>query len=116
MSHWVYLFDKNGGPLKVDNHSEGGTYAIGGSDDAELNVTYNYGRLYHEQLNKDSGLRWLDGKKAKDCIKVLEKAVNALGIERDNDYWKATPGNAGYALSILLGWAKQHPKGIFEVS
>jgi hypothetical protein len=33
-----------------------------------------------------------------------------LGVECDDDYWKPTPGNAGYALSVLLSWAKAASK------
>lgn len=32
----------DGIPAKVENFVEGGTHAIGGSDKAELNITYNY--------------------------------------------------------------------------
>ena len=101
---------------QVDNCEEGGTYAIGGSTDADLNITYNYSWFYHQCLDKKEGIDWLDGKLAKDTIPRLEKAVKVLGVRRNQDYWADTPGNAGYALSILLGWAKQHPDSIFEVS
>jgi hypothetical protein len=33
-----------------------------------------------------------------------------------NDLQKVTKQNAGYAASILLGWAKQHPEAIWRVS
>ena len=29
---------------EVENFTEGGTYAIGGSNEADLNVTYNYSK------------------------------------------------------------------------
>ena len=44
----------------------------------------------------------------------VEVAVNQLGTSTDSDYWKATPGNAGHALNILLYWAKMHPNYVFE--
>ncbi len=115
MSYDVGLY--NGGELvAVSRHSEGGTYVVGGTDGAELNVTYNYCGYYREFLDTGDGLYWLHGKKAKDTVIRLEGAVAALGTERDRDYWKATLGNAGYALSILLGWAKQHPDAVWSVS
>lgn len=46
----------------------------------------------------------------------LRIAVNTLGTVRDNDYWKPTPGNAGYALAILLKWAGQYPEARFKVT
>ena len=55
-------------------------------------------------------------KTARDTTARLERAVETLGTQRDDDYWKPTPGNAGYALSILLKWARQHPNGVWIVS
>ncbi|MDD3474441.1 MAG: hypothetical protein PHP08_00875 [Candidatus Dojkabacteria bacterium] len=115
MSFDVILLNEKGEPVIVENHSEGGTYVMGGTRDAELNVTYNYSHFYYQHLNGKEGLRWLNGKKAKDVIDALEKAIRELGIERDSDYWEATEGNAGYALRILLTWARQYPDAVFEV-
>ena len=115
MSWKVYL-EHNNKPVPVEKHSEGGTYAIGGTDEAELNITYNYGNFYYHCLDRKEGLRWLNGKKAKDCTERLENAVRKLGTDRDKDYWAPTQRNAGYALSILLRWARQYPNAIFKVS
>jgi hypothetical protein len=79
-------------------------------------VTYNYSKHYRESIDREGGLGWLHEKKASETIKRLEKAIKKLGTERDTDYWAGTPGNAGYALSILLKWAKQHPDAVFRVS
>ena len=113
---------------EVASHSEGGTYVAGGSGEAELNITYNYSWFYYMLLDKKEGLRWLNGKTATDTIERLEKAVDKLGIVKyeatrkvngrhilETDYWAPTPGNAGYALNILLGWAKKHPAAVWEV-
>jgi hypothetical protein len=64
----------------------------------------------------NNGIHWLNKKKASKTIERLEEAVKELGTEKSNNYWESTPGNAGYALSILLKWAKQYPDAIFEVS
>lgn len=114
MSHWVYLNDKNG-PVQVDRHSEGGTYVYGGIAQAELNITYNYAKDMWRTLG-EGGVASLHGKRAGDVIEILAAAVETLGTEQDQDYWAATPGNAGYALSILLGWARRYPEAVFEVS
>ena len=114
MSWWVSLNDENGSPVTVDSFEDGGTYALGGSSEADLNITYNYSPHYYRHLDEDEGLMWLRGKKAADTIERLETAIAALGTERDKDYWKATPGNAGYALSILLKWARQYPDAVFR--
>ena len=115
MSFWVYLYDETNMPVKIEPHSEGGTIILGGTDEAELNITYNYSSYYYEHLSPRKGLRWLHKKKARDTIKRLEKAVKELGTKKDKDYWKTTKGNAGYALSILLHWARQYPKAKFCV-
>lgn len=113
MSYDISLV-KNKKSVTVELHREGGTYCLSGIDRAELNITYNYSWFFHRFLDAEDGIRWLYGKKAKDCIKLLEKAVEDLGTDRFDDYWAPTPGNAGYALSILLGWAKENPDAVFE--
>lgn len=124
MSYWVYLEDKDGNVLQVPPHSEGGTYVQCGTASAELNVTYNYAGQFakvnldfHEgdPIGRD-GKTAIHGKRAGDLIPQLRDAVLALGRHPSSNYWDSTPGNAGYALSILLGWAELHPDGIFRVS
>ena len=105
-----------GRSLPVENHTEGGTYAVGGTDAAILNVTYNYGKHFREGIGYTDGFReWLDGKRASEVAEQLTQAVAQLGTQVEDDYWQATAGNAGHALSILLGWARKHPDGVFEV-
>ena len=57
----------------------------------------------------------LHGRVACKTIPELEKCVSKLGTVRDENYWRSTPGNAGHAINILLGWAKQHPDAVWEV-
>lgn len=109
MSYDVYL--ENAGP--VESFEEGGTYALGGTDQPELNVTYNYSEVYRLL---DFGLRDLDGKRADDTLPTLQRIVDKLGTKTYPDYWAPTPGNAGKALARLLSWAKQYPDGIWRVS
>jgi len=106
--------EKDGRVVGVDQHFEGSTICLQGSDTAELNVTYNYGYFFKKSLSRNEGIRWLYGKKAKDTAKRLRKAAGELGTNKDEDYWKATPGNAGHALSVLLKWAIQHPEAIWK--
>ena len=101
-------------PVRVSRFTEGGTYVIGGSDYATLNVTYNYSNHFRDYF--EGGIWDINGIRASKVIPLLAKAVEALGTERDDDYWKSTEGNAGYALSILLLWARQHPRAKFHVS
>lgn len=98
----------------VPEHREGGTYALNGKREAALNVTYNYGPFFYEHIDAELGIRWLYGKLACETVERLRAAVAALGTERHDDYWAPTPGNAGYALSILLMWAGLHPRAMWQ--
>lgn len=100
--------------VNVTRHAEGGTYVVGGTDLADLNITYNYAEYIWQALG-DGGVKMLDGRRAGDVAPLLAAAVEALGTERDRDYWKPTRGNAGYALNILYEWAQQYPDAIFHV-
>lgn len=112
MSYDIRLMDGDK-PAKVDAHREGGTYALHGRAHAELNITYNYSYFFRHELDKENGIRWLYGKRAVETIPALERAVKTLGVHRHDDYWAPTPGNAGYALSILLAWAKKWPEAVW---
>ena len=93
--------------LPVDHFTDGGTHPLGGSCEADLNVTYNYAPHFD--------FKSLNDRQAGDTIPDLEAALERLGDKPDDDYWAATPGNAGRAVAILLGWAKRHPTGIWGV-
>jgi hypothetical protein len=109
MSWWISLRDeKNEIYCDVPKYEEGGTYVSGGSTIADINVTYNYGGLF--------GFGLLHGKKASETIPTLEEAVSRLGTVKDDNYWSPTEGNVGFACSILLSWAKQHPEGTWSVN
>jgi len=118
MSYWVTLYDENDAELTVfqstQKREEGGTYVVDGTFDCTLNVTYNYGQHYRDAA--DFSLKDLDGLIASDTIPVLEKLVEKLGTVTSHDYWEATPGNAGHAINILLGWAREHPDGTWGVN
>jgi hypothetical protein len=113
VSYDVSLGYPDGRPCSVASHEEGGTYVLGGSPDPDLNVTYNYAGIYRTH---GFSIRDLDGKRAGDTVLVLSRLVDLLGTERAGDYWAATDGNAGYAASILLDWAGQHPNAIWSAA
>jgi hypothetical protein len=108
VSYWVTL--TGAGP--VPRFEEGGTYALGGTEDASLNVTYNYAEVYRLL---GFSIRDLEDRKASETTAQLVALVEKLGTQQFDDYWAPTPGNAGHALSILLGWARQYPDGIWQV-
>ena len=114
MSCNIGLYNDEGNLVKVDHFIDGGTYPVDGCSVAELNITYNYSWFFHKCLDKEEGLKWLCNKKAKDTIKRLQKAVEELGVDQFDNYWAPTPGNAGYALEILLKWAIEYPNAIWQ--
>lgn len=113
MSYDVELC-RDGLPVLVTRHEEGGTYVLGGSKDAELNITYNYAGFYYKYLDREEGLRWLYGKTGEETAPRLAAAIAHLGTETSDDYWDSTPGNAGRALHILFKWAVEHPDAVWN--
>lgn len=119
MSWDLHIIDKDGDCAQIkEAHQEGGTICLAtkdddgnwqaGTTDASLNITWNYGKIFHFRTE-------LDGKSCKEAIPLLEKQVKKLGTKRNNDYWKATDGNVGHACSLILDWCKQHPEGSITI-
>jgi len=100
--------------FKAPHQFRGGTYAVGGSNEAWLNITYNYGKFYYDTIDKEKGIRWLYGKTGEECLPILKIAVEELGTEQSDNYWDATPGNAGHALLGLIAFCEERPDGIFD--
>jgi len=107
MSWWAGLHGEDGEYLPVESFSEGGTQVMGGSSEADLNVTYNYSNHYYRVLGLEDGFRGLDGMKAEDALLVLERGIAALSDETNSDYWKSTEGNAKAPLVMLKAWCEQ---------
>lgn len=99
--------------LDAPHHMRGGTYAVGGTTDAHLNVTYNYGKHYYRVFG-EGGIRSIYGKTGAESIAVLENAISQLGDDVANDYWEPTEGNAKRALVQLLALAKMRPDGVWD--
>jgi hypothetical protein len=93
---------------------KGGTYQLGGTREASLNVTYNYCRHFCRTIDEKKGIRFLYGKSGAESIPILEKAIGMMADDVDDDYWKPTEGNAKQALYSLLAFAKMRPDGIWS--
>lgn len=117
MSYDIYLCD----PVTSDvllcstpHNIAGGTYAVGGTQELWLNITYNYSRFYYrDDVFGEKGIRTIYGMTGAESIPVLQKAIAALGNDVDNDYWKPTEGNAKRALCGLLAFAQLRPDGVW---
>lgn len=106
--------------VQVRLHIEGGTYTMGGTNDAEMSVTYNYGKHFREAwpepLDGPGALdMMLNGRRAGEVVPLLAHAIMQLGTTRSDNYWDATPGNAGHALKVFLDWALDWPNAVFSV-
>ena len=97
--------------LASPHHMRGGTYAIGGTRDASLNVTYNYAPHFYRTLG-DGGIRKLYGMTGAESLPMLRLAIAQLKDDVDDDYWKPTEGNAKRALMQLAALAEMRPDGI----
>lgn len=116
MSYDIELTDpKTGETIEFDEKHvlRGGTYCVGGTNLAELNVTYNYGTHYYRTMG-DKGIRTIYGLTGEQSIPVLQAAIEQLGDDISLDYWEPTEGNAKAALKDLLTLAEIAPHGIWK--
>jgi len=116
MSYDIYLKDpitKETICFDESHQFAGGTYELGGTREAWLNVTYNYGKHYYRVFG-EKGIRTLYGLTGTEAIPFLKDAVSKLKDDASEDYWEATEGNAKQALLGLLAYARMRPDGIFD--
>lgn len=101
--------------LHVDSPHKmrGGTYCIGGTTEAWLNITYNYAEILYKVFGK-KGIRTLYGMTGAESIPILKDAIERLGDDIDDNYWKATEGNVKRSLNQLLALAQMRPDGIWS--
>ena len=87
--------------LEQPHNLQGGTYAVGGTTEPWLNVTYNYSHHFYRVMG-EKGVRSIYGLTARQSVPVLLAAIDQLGTDTSDDYWQATEGNAREALCGLL--------------
>lgn len=91
----------------------GGTQVLGGTRDAWLNVTYNYSAHFEHVLGK-KGIRTIYGMTGRDSLPILQAAIDKLGTDESEDYWKPTEGNAQKALIDLATLAMRLPYCVWD--
>lgn len=101
--------------LEVDSPHQisGGNYVMGGTTEAWLNITYNYGRHFRRVLG-EKGIRVIYGMTGAESIPVLKAAADQLKDDVSMDYWEPTEGNAKRALFGLIALAQLRPDGVWE--
>jgi hypothetical protein len=116
MSYDIYLKDPDSGiTIEMDSrhYLKGGNYALGGTTEAWLNVTYNYAKIFRRVLG-DEGIRSIYDTTGQDSLPLLTKAIDQLGDDVHPDYWEPTEGNAKHALISLRTLAEMRPDGIWN--
>ena len=118
MSYDIELLDpitKKVIELNDPHFVRGGTYAVHGTKRLELNITYNYSKHF-KWLGElgEKGIRSIYGKTAQESIPILMGAAARLKNDVSEDYWKATEGNAKWALMQLLSIAEMRLDGIWD--
>ena len=116
MSYDIYLNDPvTDTPIELDapHQMRGGTYAMGGTTEAWLNVTYNYAKHYYRVMG-ERGIRTIYGMTGAESIPVLRAAIGELSDDVDPDYWEPAEGNAKRALCSLLALAQMRPYGVWN--
>jgi len=109
MSYDVYFIDPKTKEVAECHHDiRGGTFAVGGSTEAHLNITYNYSGIFTKVFG-DGGIRNLYDKKSDEVIIMLTHAIMLLEADETEDYWEATEGNARRALLNLRMLAVLNP-------
>jgi len=101
--------------INFDNSHEikGGTYKVGGTNEAWLNITWNYADHYYKYFG-DKGIRTIYGITGAESIPILTEVISKLKDNITDDYWEPTEGNAKQALYGLLAFAQLRPDGIWE--
>ena len=94
----------------------GATVCVGGDTAMTLDVTYNYSDIINKVIENEGSYAYLlEGKTGAETIPILKNAISKLSDDVNEDYWKATEGNAKRALSQLLAFAQMRPDGIWHV-
>ncbi len=121
--------------LDAPHQIKGGTYAINGTSEAWLNVTYNYARWYYKdgvfpgKDGESQGIRTIYGMSGAESIPVLRGAIAALENSTDEisdeerkqyeeqevtGYWMPTRENAIKPLYSLVAFAQMRPDGVWD--
>lgn len=120
--------------LDFQHQMHGGNYAVYGTNEAWLNITYNYSRWYYKdgvfpENGENKGIRSIYGMSGLESIPILENAIEKLEnlpeelskkeiweckSHNVTGYWLLTRSNAIKPLYQLLTLAKARPDGIWR--
>lgn len=110
MSYDIYIKDEKGPIIFKKKHNyKGGTYQVGGCNEAWINITDNYSEHFVKFLG-EKGIRSIYGKTVEEVVPILKEAIDKMDDEISENYWDATEGNARYSLVNLINIALLCPK------
>ena len=95
----------------------GGTVCVGGTNAMSLDVTYNYSVIINRVIDGHgyTYAKFFNEKTGAEIIPMLKEAISKLSDDVDEDYWKATEGNAKRILCQLLAFAQMRPDAVIHV-
>ena len=125
MSYWVSLTEPDTEDrVEVPYFCAGGTYVVGGDDEASLNVTGNYGL-------REVAWDLIQGKTGAESLPIIEAAIRSVVARcadspahcegrfddyTNADYWKPALENCLAPLCLCESWAKHRPDGVWSVN
>lgn len=115
MSYDIYLKDPVSGDILYSDEKldiKGGTYALGGTNELWINITYNYSEHFYRVLK--GGIRSIYGMTGEESLPKLKMAVEQLKDNVSSNYWEPTEGNARKALLNLIKLAEIRPDGVWS--
>lgn len=123
MSYDISLVDKYTGRTihNTTNHNiSGTTYAMNGTDELWINISYNY-RNWFMKCFKNDGIHFLEGKVSSETWEPLQKALVFLASNYDikdcsSDPWSPESGDAYDMIINLLNLAYIAPDGVWEIT
>lgn len=102
--------------LDAPHQMKGGTFVVGGTSEAWLDVTYNYSKFYKKAFDNEKGIKIIEGLSGAESIPILKTAIANLGdVKPTKDYWEGNEGNAKIPLRQLLAFAQMRPDGVWEI-
>lgn len=115
--------------LESPHFMRGGTYAIDGTKEMSLNITFNYTRFYNDAF--EGSFRSLDGMSGAESIPILKAAIEKIKDPKVPDlnqeewehyescqatgYWMPTKENCLRPLYQLISLAQMRPDGVWRV-
>lgn len=99
--------------INEEHNLTGGTYAVGGTKELYLNITFNYCNIYKEY---DLYIPDLDNQLVVDVISKLCSVYAEMEGEPSDNYWEPTEGNAKRALKNLITLCSMAPDAKIKVA